>query len=129
MNLSKSQILAADEMKPIAVECPEWGGTVYVKPIDCDSRDRYEQWTQERRWPEEGDPDWSGLRARLVALALCDEDGTLHNYTDAEMLALGKKGAAMERLFRKVRDISGMSIESEEAAAKNSSDAQSENSG
>jgi hypothetical protein len=127
--LSKGDILAADDAAPVRHDTPEWAGYVFVRPITCDDRDRYEQWTSEKRWPEQGDADWAGLRARLVGLALCDSAGALHNYTDAELLALGQKGAAMERLFRLVRDISGMAPDAEATAEKNLPTDQNDSSG
>ena len=128
--LTKQQILAADDRKPICVPCPEWGGDVYVRPLGGDERDRYDQVVNEKRWPDEGDPDWRGIRAALLALTLCDADGELLRFSEHETAQLGQKSAvALDRCYAAARDASGLGVNAIEDAAKNSSGGQSENSG
>lgn len=137
MGLTKQQILEANDRKVEMVPTPKWGGDVFVRPLDGDSRDEYDRIVSEKRWPAPDpisgatpEPDWRGLRAALCALGMCDENGTLMGFTELEVIALGHKdGETLDRVHRKIRDISGLNIEAIEEAEKNSPGDQKGNSG
>ncbi len=64
--LSLQQILAAQD-QPVAVDVPQWGGPVYIRPLTG------AQWAEmEQMNKAEMQGDW---RSQLVAWALCDSDG------------------------------------------------------
>lgn len=120
--LTKEEILRANDISPVKVECPEWGGSVWLLPLDGERRDRWDQVGSEKLAPKNGDPDWRGLRAELVAMHLCDEAGKLQKFTAAEVLKLGHKSSkVLNRLFMVCQDISGISEDVFEEMAKNSS--------
>ena len=125
--LSKDAILAANDLAVETLAVPEWGGEVFIRPLTGDERDRWDQVQAEKRWPDtEEDPtavaDWQGLRAFAVALALCDEQGQSLGFTELEVHQLGRKnGAALGRVFDRIKEISGLGAAAVKAAEKNSS--------
>lgn len=130
MPLTKSQILAAEDRPILTEPCPEWGGDVTYRPLSGDQRDHYDQVVADRKFPDEGDPNWQGLRAYLVAMALCDDQGSHLAFTELEVQQLGLKAAGpLDRLWERIREASGMNLKAVESAEKNSPPAQSGNSG
>ena len=112
--MSVEQILAASDSQIEKVECPEWGGDVYVRTITADERDRFEARFSART-------DKGGVRADLVALALCDEAGKPLRPTDAEIKALGTKSSGvMDRVFTAVMQLNKMLPSDVEELEKNS---------
>lgn len=123
MSLSLFDAIKKPDIAPVKVHCPEWEADCYVLPMGGDDRDWWDQLTREKRWPIDDrgnpmEPNWRGLRAALVAHQWCDEHGEREPYTDADVLALGKKnGAAIDRLFSKIQELSGLlpgAVEDEE---------------
>lgn len=110
--LSKSEILAAQDLKTTTVEVPEWGGAVLVRSLSGDERDAWEIENARRRDRLGAAADkysnLDGIRARLAALCLCDESGA-RLFTPAEVTELGRKsGAALDRVFDAARALNGM---------------------
>jgi hypothetical protein len=96
------------------VRVPEWGGEVNVRELTGNERDQYDAIAYDRRG------DFRGLRAALVAIALCDENGESLGFTEAEVEQLGNKsGSAIDRCFEVVKDLSGMNEDGIEEAEKN----------
>lgn len=114
--LSKDDILKADDLPAEDVEVPEWGGIVRVRGLTGTERDGFEfRVAAAQKNGVMGDID---LRASLVARCLVDEDGK-RMFTDKEVARLGaKSGAALDRIFDKVSDLSGMGVEAVKAAAE-----------
>jgi hypothetical protein len=120
----KAAALGAKDRAPVPVKTPEWSAfglpvCHLLLPLGGTELDRYDQIKAKKLWPENPDnEDWRGLRAAAVGLCQCDENGTLLNYTDAELLILGQKsGAVLDRLYQKIRSTSGMlpgAVEDEE---------------
>nr|NDG08537.1 hypothetical protein [Oxalobacteraceae bacterium] len=67
--LSKDAILAADDLPRETVIIPEWGGEVLVRTMSGTDRDAFEASLLEK------DGRMENVRARLVALTLCDSQG------------------------------------------------------
>ena len=113
MSLTIADILRADDIEIEPVPCPEWGGTVYVRTITADMRDRLE--TQFN-----GREDRIGIRAAMVAASLCTEAGEFLNPTPAEVAALGTKSAKpVDRVADVVLRLNKVSDEEIERLAKN----------
>lgn len=114
MFLSKDDILKADDLPVEEVDVPEWGGTVRVRGLTGTERDRFEfQMAAARK-----DPSKSQVRAEIVGRCMVDEDGK-RLFTDHEIVKLGtKSGAALDRVFDVVRDLSGMGDDAVEEAAE-----------
>lgn len=109
---------------------------VHVLPCDANDRDWYDQLQSAKRFPldskgnfDEKAVDFRGLRSALVARQLCDAKGKRATFTDLEVQHLGTlSGAAIDRIYCRIRDTSGLGEDAVEAAEKNSSSGRSEDS-
>lgn len=112
--LTKDAILGADDLPSEDVEVKEWGGTVRVRGLTATERDRFEFSLAASK----DKPDQTEVRAQVVGRCLVDGDGK-RLFTDKELSKLGAKNAApVDRLFDKVRELSGMSDRAVEDAAE-----------
>lgn len=124
VTINRADILAANDTKTEAVECPEWGGTVYVRTITGAERDRWEVVNEKFR----DSPGTANIRGSLLALALCDEHGK-PLFTPADAGAIGAKSAAVvDRLYDVAARLSGIGKQAVEDAKKNCSEAHGEGS-
>ncbi len=109
--LTREQIEAIDDLKVKMVEVPvpEWGGSVYIRPMTVRELDDYSNAVV--RAKEKGLPDF---RSRLVAYCLCDEKGE-RLFSDADVDALSRHNAVVvNRLYEacdKLNDISPRKVE------------------
>ncbi|MFO1038153.1 MAG: hypothetical protein U1E45_15050 [Geminicoccaceae bacterium] len=111
----RDQILTADDLPRQAVEMPEWGCTVWVRGLTAGERDIYVDRYAKR--VKDGDPQAMAL---LVVLGTVDETGA-NVFTLDDVEAVGRKAStALEKVARPIRDLSGLSPASVEAAEKNS---------
>lgn len=115
--LSREQILGTRDIQTTEVDVPEWGGSVGVKTISAAERDEFEA----AFVGAEGDPKkLRNVRAKLVALCLCDADGKRLFTEPGHVAALGEKnGAVVDRLFTECRRFNGLDKTAVEEAAKN----------
>ncbi len=118
--LSKDQILKADDLPMEDVSVPEWPGDdgspgiVRVRGLTGTERDRFEFAMAAAR----KDPSKVEVRAQIVGRCMVDEDGS-RLFTDNEISRLGaKSGAALDRVFDAVRELSGMGDDAVEEAAE-----------
>lgn len=120
MSLSKSQILKAqDRAKLEKVPVPEWGGDVYLRILSGTERDQFEDETYKVRG-KTVELNRTNIRARLLAICLCDEKGA-RLFTDADAAALGEKASpVITRLFDLAQKINGLTKADVEDLAKNS---------
>ncbi|OSM43459.1 hypothetical protein [Nesterenkonia sp. PF2B19] len=103
--LSKSDILGADDLPTRDVEVPEWGGTVRVRGLTGQGRDAFEMKMAASRKNLGAVDD---VRASLAAKCIVGEDGE-RMFTDKEVVQLGRKsGAALDRVYGAIRELSGM---------------------
>lgn len=120
MALTAQQILDATDIETREIDVPEWGGTVLVKGLSGAERDAYE--ASVRQFDNDGNPhmNLANARARLVARALVDDEGT-RLFTDKQAGELGRKSAVvLERLFQAASEMSGLSESDVEEMAGNS---------
>ena len=93
--LSKQAILSAPDIKIKDVQVPEWEGTVRVSTLSGAARDKFTK----SMILDDGKPDTSDYRQRMVAACIVGEDG-LRLFSDDEVAALGgKSAAAIDRVF------------------------------
>ena len=110
--LSKDAILAADDLPRETVIIPEWGGEVLVRTMSGTDRDTFEASLLEK------DGRMENVRARLVALTLCDSQGD-RLFDDSEIAALGRKSArALDRVFSVAQRLNGIGVDQVDAAKK-----------
>ena len=118
--LSKTAILAAQDLQTEDVEVPEWGGTVRVRSFTGRERDAFEA-SMVRGEGRDRKVDLTNMRARLVGLTVIDETGQ-RLFTDDEVDLLGaKSGAALDRVFAVAQKLNGLSGADVEELSKNSS--------
>ena len=112
--LNLDEILKVNDAVKIKVIVPEWGGSVYLKSMTSLDRDRYEALVMKSK--QNGSlKAWEGLRARVVANCLCDEQGVRifpEDTNDWQKLN-GKNSAIVSMLFEKCMTISGLGAEAE----------------
>ena len=118
--LSKTAILAAQDLQTEDVEVPEWGGAVRVRSFTGRERDAFEA-SMVRGDGKDRKVDLTNMRARLVGLTVIDETGQ-RLFTDEEADLLGaKSGAALDRVFAVAQKLNGLSGADVDELSKNSS--------
>ena len=118
--LSKTAILAAQDLQTEDVEVPEWGGAVRVRSFTGRERDAFEA-SMVRGDGKDRKVDLTNMRARLVGLTVIDETGQ-RIFTDDEVDLLGaKSGAALDRVFAVAQKLNGLSGADVDELSKNSS--------
>ncbi len=111
MPLSRDSILSADDLPREEVHVPEWGGSVFVRTLTAGERDRFEGWIA-------GD-QFDRFRAKLAALAVCDEAGA-RVFTDGDVDALAAKSCkALHRVADAAYRLNRFTKEDLEAIAGN----------
>jgi hypothetical protein len=110
--LTKDAILAADDLPREAITIPEWGGDVFVRTMSGTDRDAFETSLIAKEGRMEN------VRARLVALTVCDASGE-RLFEDSEIALLGRKSArALDRVFSVAQRLNGIGAEQVDAAKK-----------
>ena len=95
MILDRNTILGANDLPHEDVAVPEWGGTVRVRMMTGTERDTLAN----AFVGDDGKPDMSGYRQRLLAATMIDETGA-HLFTPDDLTAIGaKSAAALDRVF------------------------------
>lgn len=91
--LTKDSIISSNDLPRERVSVPEWGGDVFIRTMSGADRDAFEaSLSDENR-------RMKNIRARLVALTLCDETG-IRLFSDEDVDQLGAKSASvLDRLF------------------------------
>lgn len=126
--LTRDQILGAIDLVIEAVFVPEWGGTVYVRNLSGKGRDAFEGSRVRVGENNKVEMVHENTRARLLALAICDEHGALL-FSQEDIETLGEKNAsALDRLFDVAQRMSGLRPQDLETKVKNSEAAQTVNS-
>lgn len=106
--LQRDQILAVADLPLAAVEVPEWGGTVWVKPMTAAGRDAFESAVSD----ESGDIDRTNFRANLVVRCAVDPETGKRIFKDGDANALGEKNALpVNRVFEVAARASGLTPE------------------
>jgi hypothetical protein len=133
--LTAAEILGADDLPKELVECPEWGGHLYIRTFMGRERDAWEQSLMAKpekmngKTPKGIETDLVNARANLVARVACDESGAAL-FTLEQMDALGNKSAkALGRCFDVASRLNGLSNEDMDEIVKNSEGDQSGDSG
>lgn len=128
MQLTKDQILEANDLKTEVVDVPEWGGTVRVRTMTGADRDAFEASLMHIQADGQRKPDLSNMRGKLVALTLVDDVGNLmFGMPDIDRLSL-KSASALDRVFAVAQRLNGLGVVAEAEAAKNSQPGPSEGS-
>ncbi len=117
--LGREEILGLDDIKTDELHIPEWGTYVHVRGLTGRERDLYEESLHQRRG-RDMQINLRNARAKLVVLCTVDESGK-RLFTEKDVAKLGEKNArALDRIFSKARDLSGLSDDDMEELTKNS---------
>lgn len=129
--LSKTQILEAKDALIKTVPVPAWGGDVCIRRLSGTARDQWELWCRDHA-DKDGrlKADSKNVRATLVALALCDENGDSLGFTPQEIERLGgKDGEVLDSIYSEVHAHSALGAKAKDDLVKNSESDQSGGSG
>jgi hypothetical protein len=109
VQLTREQILGANDLPSVKVPVPEWGpgAVVYVKSMTGAERDAFESQVVEGRGPDRT-VNVQNIRARLCARCIVNAGGT-PLFTDADVEALGAKSAkVLDRIFEQAQKLNGL---------------------
>jgi hypothetical protein len=110
--LTKEAILAALDLATEKVDCPEWGGHIFVRTMTAGDRTAWELSQQGKTRND--------IRASLAALVVCDEKGNLL-FTPQDVGALNlKSGKVIDRIFTTAAKLNGILPSDVDALEKNS---------
>lgn len=111
--LTKNQILKANDI--VTKKINAFGGEVIISTISAQARESYEKAVIDVNGKVSG----SNIRARLLAVSIVDEDGTLL-FNESDIKDLGKKSATeVDKLFSAILKLNGMGDDNVEEVAKN----------
>lgn len=118
--LSREDILNINDFETEEVEVPEWNGTVLVKSMTGQERDKFEASLYNfKGGTRKANPE--NIRAKLVALTVVDAESFEPIFTPADIELLGKKSVrALNRIFEVAQKLSGITDDDVEDLAKNS---------
>lgn len=111
--LTAQDILRAQDLKVQQVECPEWGGTVYVREMTAAEATRIQGLATEESvtfTPE--------TMATVVGLTLCDAQGQRLFQDEAVVELQQKNNKVITRLFFAAMTVAGLSREGIDEAGK-----------
>ncbi len=109
---SLDEILGIDDRPVVEFEVPEWNVTVRLRGMTGTDRDAFENHVT--KGGQEGSMNIVGMRAKMVAACLVNENGERIASTKDEAALGSKSAAALDRLFAKCMELNGMSKEDEE---------------
>lgn len=118
--LTIEQILAADATKIEEVQCPEWGGSVYVRRLSALESVTMGRCTRDLTKANPGpDGRTQAVLAASLSAYMCDEKGApMVTLEQAQaIIAKPSSGPAVDRIFQKGHELNGEGVE---AVAKNS---------
>jgi len=115
MPLNRLAILIADDLTTVDVPVPEWGGDVRIRSLTGTQREAFGR----SLIGADGKPSGEGYNAKLIAVSVVQEDGSLA-FTLDDADELGKKSApALERLVDAIETLNKMKAGAIEAAKGN----------
>jgi len=125
--LTKATILDADDLTTELVEVPEWEVSLTVRTMTGSERDVFEDSISQAT--NNGRVDLRGLKVKLVALTVLDDNGD-RLFDDADLPALNKKSAsAIDRIFQVAQRLNGLTDKDAKELAGNSDGGQPAGSG
>ena len=121
MELSREQILGADDLKIEEMEVPEWGGSICVRVMTGAERNQFVKDILELE--DSGD---LAIRIKLCSIVVVNAQGK-RLFTEEDIEALSEKSSqVLDRIYRKAEVLN--CIEDAGGLEKNSEETQSEDS-
>ncbi len=122
--LTREDILKADDLKIERVDVPEWGGHVFVRVLPAAQYDKFQADNLKVSGVgrnKKTEANFANFSSRLAVLAVVDSKGKPLFDSAADVAALAEKsGVAMERVIKRAMTINGFDREAVEEATKNS---------
>jgi hypothetical protein len=115
-DLTRDDIIAAEDLRQEPCEIPEWGGTAYLRVMNDEERDSWESWVMARRDAEDR---IAGVRRELVTRTLVDARGK-RLFDKADDLRR-KSARVINRLFETAQKLNGLGEGAVEQEKKDSS--------
>jgi len=116
MQLTKEQILCADDIVTKTINVPQWGGDVTVKTWNAEEKADFEIAYRD----DDGESNVRRLREMVVSRSVIDENGDVM-FSSEDIAALSKKsGKAMDIVFDAASQLNGVLDSDVEAMVKNS---------
>jgi hypothetical protein len=108
MTLTREQILEAPDIKREKVNVPEWGGDIYVKGLSGIANEEFQESIIEMKEDGKRKVSYKYMRAKLLALTICDENGNLL-FSEADIEALDNKSSyVLSLIYEKAQQLSGL---------------------
>jgi len=123
--LTAAEILGTEDIVEELVEVPEWKGTVRVRGLTGRERDAYEASLLDQRG-RSSKANLQNARSKLVVLSVRNPDGS-RTFAEAQIGEISAKSAsALNRIFKKALELSGMGEDDVEELTLGFDDAPSE---
>jgi len=132
--LSRDQILKAEDLQDDYIDVPEWGGKVRLRAMTGIERQEFDEAlmrVSQKPGDDSATIDFHAhrLRLKLCSLVMIDANGDRMFNGPADVAALGmKSAAALQRVYARAQELSGLSKEAVEEVVKNSSAAPADDS-
>jgi hypothetical protein len=108
MTLTREQILEANDIQKEKVNVPEWGGDIYVKGLSGIANEEFQESIIEIKEDGKRKVTYKYMRAKLLALTICDETGKLL-FSEADIKALDDKSSyVLSILYEIAQRLSGL---------------------
>jgi hypothetical protein len=113
--LSRQEIIDCNDIETEVVKVPEWDGEVNVQGLTLAEKD---VWTDSIM--DDGKASMTGATAKLCALCMRDESGSMLFTEDDIPVLQAKSAAALDRVFQVAQRLSGIGQEDIKETVKNS---------
>lgn len=110
----RNSILESDDLPLVPIDIDEWGVSLFIRPLDGDSRFRLSQIAARAAASEEN----HYITEAYVCEGLVSKDGTKVFSLDDRSALASKNPELIERIWKRIAEASGMNKESLEEAEK-----------
>jgi hypothetical protein len=117
MDLNRDLILESKDLPSEEVDIPEWGGSVFVRTMTADERDKFDYRLIESKKNSGGGVD--NVSALVAVMTVTDRNGN-RMFTEADIVPLGRKSSgALARIWKVSQRLNALGPQAEEELAKN----------
>jgi hypothetical protein len=117
MDLNRDLILESKDLPSEEVDIPEWGGSVFVRTMTGDERDKFDSHLFESKRKSGGGID--SISALVAVMTVVDRNGN-RLFTESDIAPLGRKSSgALGRIWKVAQRLNGLGPQAEEELAKN----------
>ena len=108
MTLTREQILEAKDIQMKKINVPEWGGDIYVKGLSGIANEKFQESIIEIKEDGKRKVTYKYMRAKLLALTICDENGNLL-FSEEDIEALDNKSSyVLSIIYETAQRLSGL---------------------